>query len=167
MRSHVFSTFILMLTGLMQTANVSLPISSSPLNREQVAVYKAALLEERRFGSYELVSITGMLQPDEGDYATCMKGFSPSSVPTQSHRLPQDVAATNHMRLTDPEESATDSGSMNCRLTLSEVIFDQDHRRAAVNRTVICKYGGDSHTVVYSLRHGEWKHSADCASGIS
>jgi hypothetical protein len=144
-----------------------MPISSSPLDGEQVAVYQAALLEERRFGPYDLVSITGMLQPDEGDYATCMEGFSRSSVPKQSHRLPQGLAATNHMRLANPNESAADSGPTNCRLILSEVIFDRSHHRAAVNRTVICKNGGSSHTVVYSLRHGVWKHSADCASGIS
>ncbi len=166
-RSYAFFTSILLSSGLLLSQQVSMPTSSSPLDREQVAVYQAVLLEERRFGPYDLVSITGMLQPDEGDYATCMKGFSPSLVPKQSHRLPPGIAVKNQMHLTNPNESAADSGQSSCKLILSEVIFDQNHHRAAVNRTVICKNGGSSRTVVYSLHHGEWKHSADCASGIS
>jgi hypothetical protein len=184
------TSFFLAISAVAQSGSPATPITLSPLNDRQVAVYHSVLSELRPYGPYDLIDLTGVLRPDEGDYATCMKGFV-APAPAQSlHRFSAQFAQTNHMHLLSPEAAAQHPFSSSygvvgvhsmteplppsppheetsCRLVLSEVIFDDHHERAALNVTVSCVGGGHSETHVYKLKRGKWVHSADCGSGIS
>jgi hypothetical protein len=115
-----------------------------------------------------------------------MKGF-PKAPPAKAiHRLTEEFGKKNHLRIVDPKvhkvqdpqdgmrkgqsvESAVKSGFDSGFLTLSEIIFDENHKRAAFHYHFYC--GGlcsHNETVVYEKRHGVWKPSNNsCGYGIS
>ncbi len=46
---------------------------TTPLSRDQEAVYRAALSRFEKGSPYEVIDLTGVLRPEEGDYAGCIK----------------------------------------------------------------------------------------------
>jgi len=58
-------------------------------------------------------------------------------------------------------EDATEAGLRSGVLTLSGVIFDKNHKRAAFHYSFICgrRLCAHSETVVYEMRGGVWKAS--------
>jgi hypothetical protein len=127
-----------------------------------------------------------ILQPDEGDYSGCMKGFPQNAPPKIIHRLTEDFAKANHLHIVDPKlhkiqdpeegmrnglsvESAVESGLSSGLLTISEVIFDTNHKRAAFRYSFYCGgLCGHAETVVYEKNHRGWKPSKlSCGFGIS
>jgi hypothetical protein len=165
-------------------------IRSSPLNSEQIAVYRAFFLDYRQGNSREntinAAELTETLQPDEGDYSGCMKGFGQDPPVKAIHRLTEDFANENSLHLVDPKlhkvqdpadsmrnglsvESAVESGFRSGLLTISEIIFDAKHKRAAFHYSFVCgQLCAHSETVVYEKRHGAWKRSKrSCGYGIS
>ena len=166
-------------------------ISSASFTHEQTAVYQAFFADYRRGGSQSWLNVaeaTDILQPDDGDYSGCMKGFpkAPPAQAKQIHRLTEEFGKKNHLRIVDPKvhkvqdpqdgmrkgqsvESAVKSGFDSGFLTLSEIIFDENHKRAAFHYYFYC--GGlcsHNETVVYEKRHGVWKPSNNsCGYGIS
>jgi len=167
----------------------SLLISFSPLTREQTAVYQAFFADYRHRGGAEIINVaevTDILQPDEGDYSGCMSDFPRSSPAKVGHRLSEDFAKQNHLRIVDPRvhkvldpeeaisrgqsvEGAVELGFKSGFLTLSEIIFDANHKRAAFHYSFRCGgLCGHVETVVYEKRHGIWKASErSCGFGIS
>lgn len=163
-------------------------VSSSPFTEDQVAVYQAFLADYRR-GRAETLNVaelTDILQPDEGDYGGCMKGFPKSSPTNVVHRLTHEFATQNHLRAVDPKthkvdvpedgilngqsvEEAVKSGFKSGLLTLSEIIFDKNRRRAALHFSFTCgELCGHTETVVYEKRRNVWKASRhSCGFGIS
>jgi len=162
---------------------------SSSFTHEQTAVYQAFFADYRRGGSQEwmnVTEVTDILQPDDGDYGGCMKGF-PNAPPAKViHRLTQEFGQQNHLRIVDPKihkvqdpqdgmrtgqsvESAVKAGFDAGLLTLSEIIFDVNHKRAAFHYSFYCGgLCGHSETVVYEKRRGVWKPSKNsCGYGIS
>jgi hypothetical protein len=155
-------------------------ISSSPFTPEQTAVYQAFLAFYSREESQSWLNVaetTYALQPDDGDYSGCMKGF-PRVPPTKViHRLTEDFGKKNHLHVVDPKihkihdpqdgmrngqsvEAAVRAGVDTGLLTLSEIIFDDNHKRAAFRYDFICgSLCGHSETVVYERRRGVWKPS--------
>ena len=85
-------------------------ISSSPFAHHELAVYQAFLADYRRGRSETLnvADLTDILQPDEGDYASCMKGFPKSAPINVVHRLPPEFAVQNHLRIVDPKAHKID-----------------------------------------------------------
>jgi hypothetical protein len=164
-------------------------ISSSSFTQEQTAVYQAFFADYRRGRSQEwmnVAEVTDILQPDDGDYSGCMKGFPKAPSDKVIHRLPEDFGQQNHLRIVDPRthkvqgpedgmrkgqsvESAVKSGFDTGLLTLSEIIFDANHKRAAFHYSFYCGgLCGHSETVVYEKRRGVWKPSKNsCGYGIS
>jgi hypothetical protein len=178
MRCLIITSFFLVASCVAQSGGRVTPITSLPLNSRQVAVYRAALSELRAYGPYDLIDLTGVLRPDEGDYATCMKGFT-AAAPAQSlHHLSSQFAKANHMHLISPETAAehpfsSGYGSMGvhsmtessvgvpppdetaCRVILSEIIFDSSGQRAALNVTTSCTVAAiPKHTFISSSAEG-------------
>ena len=102
------------------------------------------------------------------------------------HRLTENFAQQNHVSIVDPNvhkvqdpedgirngqsaESAVESGFNSGLLTLSEIIFDLDHKRAALQFSFRCGgLCGHTETVVYEKRRGVWERSKNsCGFGIS
>jgi hypothetical protein len=127
-----------------------------------------------------------ILQPDEGDYSGCLKGFPRNAPPKIIHRLTEDFAKGNNLHIVDPKlrkiqdpeeemrnglsvESAVESGLSSGLLTISEVIFDTNHKRAAFRYSFYCGgLCGHVETVVYEKHHRGWKPSKlSCGFGIS
>ena len=178
------------LAAISSAQNVS-QVTTAPLSHEQAAVYRAALSGFEEGSRYDVIDLTGLLRPDEGDYAGCMKGFPASTSSQTLHRLSQKFATTTHVHLISPEMAAehpfpngmTGSGvrsmtappppppkhlePMRSRVVLSEIIFDSRHRRAALNISVSGPGMGHSETHVYQITDGKWIPIADCGSGIS
>jgi len=165
-------------------------ILSSPLTLEQAAVYHAFFVGYRQGSSrgdtINAAELTETLQPDEGDYSGCMKGFGQESPVKVIHRLTEDFAKENNLHLVDPKlhkvqdpadsmrnglsvESAVESGFKSGLLTISEIIFDAKHKRAAFHYSFVCgQLCAHFETVVYEKRHGGWKRSKlSCGYGIS
>jgi hypothetical protein len=164
-------------------------ISSSPFTLEQTEVYQAFLADYRRGGSQHEINVAGVtdiLQPDDGDYSGCMKGFAKALPAKVIHRLTEDFGQRNHLRIVDPKlhkvedpedgmqrgqsvESAVKSGFDTGLLTLSEIIFDLNHKRAAFHYSFYCgRLCAHSETVVYEKRRGRWRPSKNsCGYGIS
>lgn len=167
----------------------SAQIPARPLTQEQVAVYQAFLGNYRRGDKLQTINVaevTEILQPDEGDYSGCMRSFPKFSPVGSVRRLTEDFAEQNRLRIVDPRvhkiedpeagmrkglsvESAVEAGFTSGVLTFSEIIFDANHKRAALHYSLIC--GGlcaHFETVVYEKRHGVWNRSKrSCGYGIS
>jgi len=124
-----------------------------------------------------VAEVTDILQPDDGDYSGCMKGFPKAPPGKIIHRLTEDFGQQNHLRIVDPRthkvqdpqdgmrkgqpvESAVAAGFNTGVLTLSEIIFDENHKRAAFHHSFYCGgLCGHSETVVFEKRRGMWKPS--------
>ena len=127
-------------------------ILSSPFTSEQTAIYHAFFVDYRQGSSrgnpINAAELTETLQPDEGDYSGCMKGFRQDAPVKVIHRLTEDFAKENNLYLVDPKlhkiqdpadsmrnglsvESAVESGFKSGLLTVSEIIFNAKHNRAA------------------------------------
>jgi hypothetical protein len=154
-------------------------VSSSPLTSEQGEVYRDFLIDykTRSKNGLNLADLSFILQPDEGDYSGCMQGFPQSSVPTEVHRFDEKFGQSNHVRIVDPQkhkikdpgdsirngqsvESAVQEGFANGVLSLSEVIFDSTHQRAALRYSFYCgRLCAQSETVVMEKHNGAWKRA--------
>lgn len=167
----------------------SVQVLSSSFTQEQIAVYRAFLADYRRGNDARTINVaeqTDILEPDDGDYSGCMKDFPRSSRGKIIHRISNEFAKSNRLRITDPKshkisdpqegmekgqsvESAVRSGFDSGLLTLSEIIFDPSHQRAALHFSFVCGgLCGHTETVVYEKRHGAWKASRlSCGFGIS
>ena len=189
MHRFMFAIVLLLGNSHAQTPPTNSLVTSQSLSREQISIYHAALSGLPSDVQYELIDQTGVLQPDEGDFATCMKGFSAPAQPQTLHRLSSDFAdslSVHRLRLISPQVAAEHPipyagstaghpvGSPDplpiaemCRITLSEITYDIHHQRAALNVTIRCTTGEHSETHVYKSHHGKWTHSRDCGSGIS
>lgn len=182
--------FVMIYVAAIGSAQEGSLVKTTPLSRDQEAIYRAALSGFEKGSPYDVIDLTGVLRPDEGDYAGCMKNF-PAPPSSQSlHRLSPEFAKSIHVHLISPEMAAEHpfpsgmSGSgvrsmtspppppehfelMMVRVILSEIIFDPRHLRAALNVTAVGPGMGHSETHVYQLAHGKWIPAADCGSGIS
>jgi hypothetical protein len=167
-----------------------------PLTRDEFAAYKAFIDGERSRGEVELLVVdhTGPLTPDDGDYATCMKGF-PKPASKQhprsfEHKLEQEwnVHLVNApikapsgpgagfivIRPGDPQKSLPDESSksqpakIQCSTQFSEIIFDRRHRRAAFWAGMSCtSWGGPGGTLVFKREGQSWNLSdSTCPTGI-
>jgi len=157
---------------------------------EQTAVYRALFVDYRQGSSrgdtINAAEFTETLQPDAGDYSGCMKGFRQDPPIRVIHRLTEDFARENNLHLVDPKihkvqdpadsmrnglsvESVVESGFKSGLLTISEIIFDAKHKRAAFHYSFVCgQLCAHYETVVYEKRHGAWKRSnRSCGYGIS
>jgi hypothetical protein len=188
--SLVFALFLLQSAHLIYAQPDSVQVQSSPFTREQTAVYQAFLADYRRGDDARTINLadqTDILEPDEGDYSGCMSKFPKAARGKTVHHLGEEFARENRLRvinpklhkLSDPEEgwrlkgesveSAVQAGFDSGLLTLSEIIFDAKHRRAALHYSFVCgKLCAHVETVVYEKRHGVWKRSLlSCGYGIS
>lgn len=165
-----------------------------PLARDEFAVYKAFIDDERSRDAHEdllVVDHTGRLTPDEGDYASCMKGF-PQPTPKQHPRrferrlerewnvklvgIPIKVrpeASTGGIILPNDAQKSPADGESNSRQTryqgsieFTEIIFDRQHHRAAIWATVFSNWGERGGTLVFRRVGQSWKESDACPTGI-
>ncbi len=190
MTSGLVVTLILAQSSLRASAQPgSSQVSSTAFTLEQIAVYQAFLSDYRRGDNRKTINVaevTETLQPDEGDYSGCMKGFPKSTPAKGARRLTLDFAEQNHLLIVDPKvhkvedpedvmrtgqsvESAVESGFKSGLLTLSEIIFDTNRKRAALHYSFICgRLCAHFETVVYEKRHGIWRPSKNsCGYGVS
>jgi len=167
-----------------------LEVLSSPLTSEQSAVYHLFFIDYRQGSSpgdsINVADVTETLQPDDGDYSGCMKDFRRDPPTRIVHRLAEDFAKENNLQLVDLKlhkvqdpadsmmnglsvESAVKSGFKSGVLTISEIIFDTKHKRAAFHYSFVCgKLCAHFETVVYEKRQDRWQRSKlSCGYGIS
>src|SRR5262245_48262468 len=50
-----------------------------------------------------VTEVTDILQPDDGDYGGCMKGFPNAPHAKVIYRLTQEFGQQNHLRIVDPK----------------------------------------------------------------
>jgi hypothetical protein len=165
-----------------------------PLTRDEFAVYKAFIADYRSRGEREdllVVDHTGPLAPDEGDYATCMKGFPKPDTHQQprsfEHRLegewkvklvhtpikaPPEYNGEVILR-NDTHESAPGykskplASTAECSIQFSGIIFDRRHRRAAFWAGMSCTNGGGrGGTLVFERAGQTWRESDTCPIGL-
>jgi len=164
-------------------------LSPDPLPDEQITIYRL-LLADYNNGSKAILNVsrtTRAFEPEEGDLAGCMKGFSKeSSRATVVHAFPANAFPTDTVRLVDPEkhkirdpgtairqgesvDDAVNAGFANGLFTFSEIVFDTSHTHAALNYSFLCgSICGHGSTVIFTKDHGTWKKSkANCGSWIS
>jgi hypothetical protein len=160
-----------------------------PVGRDELAVYKTFINGYRLNAKVDQVYVvdnTGVLRPDEGDYATCMKEFSQPAPTQTTRRLGADFATACRVNLVkepyrgefseyvsqleDHRSTGSAGGAKpsGCSLGLSEIIFDKRHHRAALGYQISCSWGGGSTaTLVYKRVGRSWVESKPyCATGI-
>jgi hypothetical protein len=162
-----------------------------PFTYEQTAVYHAFFLDYRHGSggadhTINAAELTETLQPDDGDYSGCMKDFRQDPPTKVIRRLTKDFANEDNLRIVDPKlykvqdpaesiknglsvENAVESGFRSGLLTISEIIFDAKHRRAAFHYSFVCgQLCAHFETFVYEKQDSGWKRSKlSCGYGIS
>lgn len=162
-------------------------VSVRQLTAEQIAVYKT-FLEDFLSGSNSSINVsttTRPFEPNKDDLQGCLIGFPHASRTKELQQL-ADSLVNNRVHFVDPAtykvaqvgdfmrqgedldgavQSAFDRGLM----SLSEVVFDRGHKRAALSFSFqcgqLCGHGG---VVIYELRNGQWQRSKrHCGSRIS
>lgn len=156
------------------------------MSPEQEAVYRA-FLSEYNNGSgatLNLSNVTTPFAPDENAKKNCLQGFV-DVTSTTVHSFPADFAgrklqvidALKH-KLEDPAkaikagsdvEQAVRKGFASGLLTLSEVVFDYQHQKAAFSFSFVCGgLCGDGGILVFELRDGRWRRAkSSCPQWIS
>jgi hypothetical protein len=186
----VVALVLFQLANLSYAQTDSVQVLSSPFTQEQIAVYHAFLADYRRGDDARTINVaeqTDILEPDDGDYSGCMKKFPKSARGNTVHHLTEEFARENRLLVVDPKsykvsdpeegwmlkgqsvERAVKAGFESGLLTLSEIIFDEKHRSAALHYSFVCgKLCAHLETVVYEKRHGVWKASQlSCGYGVS
>jgi hypothetical protein len=160
-------------------------LSKVPLTPEQIAVYRAFLLN---FGAgsdspINVSDVTEKFQPDDGDFQGCMKGFARSQRTTEVHRFSNEFSDLRKIHLVDAKsqkladpgdairkgssvDDAVDAGIAAGVLRVSEILLDSKHHLAAFSYSFICgSLCGNGGTVVFKLQNGKWKRSnRNCGS---
>ena len=195
MRSSSFG-FLLLLSWMAFSQQGPQTLKEVPLTRDEFEVYKAFIDDSRARGDREdllVVESTGPLTPDEGDYATCMKGF-PQPAPKQHPRIFERLIEKKwNVRLVNApiklppafsggvemhpgetpksppdEESNSRQTRAQCSIQFSEIIFDRHHRRAAFWAGMSCtSWGGRGGTLVFRRVGQGWSQTdTSCPTGI-
>jgi hypothetical protein len=152
--------------------------STVPLTREQIAIY-GTFLNNWQAGSKSPLNVanaTDSFLPEKDELHGCMKGFPKGSRAIAIHQFPTELA-DEHIRLINPTEYKVPSMNdlMNQKhdlddaveaavkagvMSLSEIVFNQDHRLAAFQYSFQCgRLCGTGGTVIYEKRNGQWRRS--------
>jgi hypothetical protein len=98
-----------------------------------------------------------------------MKGFLKVPPTKVIHRLTEECGQKNHLRIVDPNRPVKE-GFVTGLLILSEIIFDQNHKRATLSYDFHCGLlCCNSETVVYERKRGAWKRKRSkesCGFGV-
>ena len=162
------------------------PVSNEPLTVEQVAIYRAVVLDYLK-DSKSWINLANQTAPLhlEGPTASggCNPGFDlePNPHPVL-HLIDPKVAKGMHVTLVDPAtqqallkkseglspEESEHRGFQNGLFTLSEMAFDKDHRRVVVSYSYVCGENcGHGETLILSKTAGKWKINAMCGEWVT
>jgi len=166
-------------------------LSATPLSADQIAVYRAFLTNYTAGSKRTLnvANITETFEPDTDSMLSsgnrrdsCLSQFPAKVHATEVHLLPDSVTTTQ-VRLVDPTkhkladpgdaiqtpsdvDSAVDAGLAAGLMTLSEVVFDTQHHRAAFSYSFVCgRLCGTGGIVIYNLQNGRWTRSSRRCGG--
>ena len=196
MRTNRVLVFVTLLTGLFASDGDTKPIiSKSPMDRDQIAVYRAFLVgytKGSRPVHLNLALRTSPLALPDGTAEGCLKGIGIDVANTDSvtHKFDPQIPLSPSVKLVDPDEQATrvqqndpsktmqqgesvapavEQAFASALLTLSEVAFDRDRRYAVMTFTFRCgRKCGHGATLIFERRNGKWKESKrECSSWIS
>jgi hypothetical protein len=182
-------TSLLLFTSISAINQESLPAKRStvPLTRDQIAIYKAFLSHWQADSETTLnvANETDPFLPEKDDLQGCMKGFSKGSRAIATHQFSNELA-DDRIRLLAPAEYKTPTMNdlMNQKhnlddavhaavkaglMSMSEVVFNSDHRLAAFQFSFQCgQLCGTGGTVIYEKRNSHWQRSKRrCVSWIS
>lgn len=171
--------------------------SISPLSEDEIAIYRA-VLERRLSQGWASLHVSAKTYPFEaeplrGSVCECLQDIylEGSSLAFHSfHALPPDVLPGKRMKLVDPQKQAAivrandpdktmaegktvDEVVRDAEATglfsLSEVVFDKEHRHAVVSYSYRCgALCGSGSTLVFEKIGGQWKNTnRKCGGWIS
>jgi hypothetical protein len=152
--------------------------SSVPLTKDQLSIYETFLhnWQEGSKSPLNVANTTDSFIPEADELQGCMKDFPRKSRAIETHQFPDDLA-NEQIRLLNPAEYKVPAMSdlMNQKrnlddtvetmvnaglMSLSEIIFSQDHRLAALQYSFQCgSRCGTGGTLIYEKRSGLWKKS--------
>src|SRR5579872_4511808 len=171
-------------------------VSQSPMDADQAAVYHAFLgsYSNGSKARLNLSKITSPFDLEEERGAACLRGIeldAKSQADSAVHEFdPQIVSTEKNIQLVDPQnqrkavqsndpgnairhgedvDHAVAAGFASGLLTLSEVMFDKEHRYAVMNFSFVCGgLCGHGATVVFEKKNRQWKESKrQCSSWMS
>lgn len=166
------------------------PRNRGVLTADEVVLYKLVLAQwlgkDRRplILSRETYPFDVIFQPPS---CVCMKGFEFESLSSASHSvhtLTPEVLPRNNIRFLEENGAATYSSMSKKReeapripisdpehgvFSLSEIVFDREHRRALISYSYGCGLlCGSGRTMVFAKSDGEWKLvSLECGGWVS
>lgn len=164
--------------------------SAEALDGERLAIYRLFLAGYTNGSSAQTLNISERAEPFEADAheqkgclsefrlsdtrAAATDRFSRGDFPSPRYRL---VDPTKHekqdpgdaIRRGESVDTAVERGFAAGIFTFSEIVFNPAHTRAAFSFSFVCgSLCGHGATVVYELRHGEWKQSKSrCQQWVS
>jgi|SRR5262244_2523524 len=181
-------TLGLITVGFAQSEDVKPTLSKSPLTEEQVAVYRAFLqfYEHGADKQLNVADTTEWLDVSElRQDSDCLKSFgqidfeSPEQAGPTVHTLAPTLAVAGRIVLVDPAhqkekvrqndpgktmregksvDRAVNEAFASGLLTLSEIAFDKEHRRAVMSFSFFCgRLCGNGGTVMFKRVGHKWK----------
>jgi hypothetical protein len=160
-------------------------MSEKPLTITQIEVYRAFLMSYLE-GSKERTNVaerTEPMEPSKEDFKGCMSQFPKGSSAKKVHIFTTEFAQDDRIRLVDADKyEISDVGNFTRRkedldnavqeainaglLTLSEVVFDSQHQRAALSFGFRCgRLCGGGGTAIFELHQRKWIRSKRSCGG--
>jgi hypothetical protein len=164
-------------------------LAPTPLSAESIHIYRD-FVQHWNNGSRAELNISNQTEnfnPSEDDRKGCLKDFVQArSVST--HAFPPDTFTGLNAHLVDPRlhekrdpgdairkgtpvDQAVNAGFAAAIFTLSEIVFNSDHTRAAFSYSFVCgSLCGNGGVVLYQRdRHGTWREDehVECGRWIS
>jgi hypothetical protein len=174
--------FLLVLVTAVQDSAARTQVSREELTPEQISIYRVVLKDYLKGAGQPLnVSYwTRELDPSAPLFGKeCVRDLNlVRPVAKVVHRLDSRIATSPTISLIDGElkkkrireEEAQDiaRSSDNGILTLSEIVFDRNHRYAVVSYSYYCgTLCGQGSTLILKKSGEEWKTTGGCGSWIS
>lgn len=141
-------------------------LSDEPITSEQLAIYQTVLAAQAiaHAMSFENLNVSNVTRPfgleEDPD---CLQDIEApqSQTPPVIHRMDPAVLLTPKMVFVDPQEQrkkmSQDRKSAGNLFVFSEIVFNKDHTRAAVQFNFPCGgLCGEGGTVIVVLKRGKW-----------
>jgi hypothetical protein len=185
-RSHMRSIYAILFVALSSSVcaaqNAGMALSRDRLTPDEIAVYQAVIMDYLRDskGSLNVANVTvPLVIPDSLIAGGCVPSFGLEEANKRArliHRMAPEVALNLKVTLVDRDEQrrkymrfeGSEQAWDNGLFTLSEIVFEKDHRKAVVSRSFVCGgLCGQGQTLVLEKVAGKWKVSKRCGGWIS
>ena len=153
---------ILSLCAVTQDQTPKAKISDEPLTADQIAVYRAVLKDFAK-GSNSPLNVANMhivlVDPDHQQ----------KLIDENDPQILVKKAGDDHEQITDAQLDQSVKHAFEVGMfTLSEIVFDKQHRRAAVAYSFVCgSLCGNGNTLILTKSGQSWKVAKRCGGWVS